>query len=76
MPKMRLYCSMSQNFLTFNIKYQNETIMWCVNTPHNSLFLIFDTLNVKYLVFDIPYKNAPKSIPTLIFLPHFLSNKQ
>ena len=40
MPKMRLYCSMSQIFLTFN-------------TPHDGLFLVFGVPNAKYLAFGI-----------------------
>ena len=33
---MRVYCSMSQNFDTFN-------------TPHDALFLVFGVPNAKYL---------------------------
>ena len=38
MPKMRAYCSMSQNFSTFS-------------TPHDALFLVFGVSNAKYLAF-------------------------
>ena len=40
-PKMRAYCSMSQNFNTFS-------------TPHNPLFLVFGVSNAKYLAFGTP----------------------
>ena len=44
-PKMRAYCSMSQNFSTFSI-------------PHNALFLVFGVSNAKYLAFDTFDENA------------------
>ena len=48
MPKMRLYCSMSQIFLAFN-------------TPHDGLFLVFGVPNAKYLAFGILDGNALSS---------------
>ena len=45
MPKMRLYCSASQNLLAFN-------------TPHDGLFLVFGVPNAKYLAFSTPDGNA------------------
>jgi len=45
MPKMKAYCNMSQNFITFN-------------TPHDALFLVFGVPNVKYLAFGTPNENA------------------
>ena len=48
MPKMRLYCSMSQIFLAFD-------------TPHDGLFLVFGVPKAKYLAFGTPYGNALSS---------------
>ena len=48
MPKMRLYCNMSQNLLAFN-------------TSYDDLFLVFDVSNAKYLAFGAPNGNALKS---------------
>ena len=45
MPKMRAYCSMSQNFITFN-------------TPRDAVFLVFGVPNAKYLAFDTLNENA------------------
>ena len=51
---MRVYCSMSQNFDTFN-------------TPHDALFLVFGVPNAKYLAFGTPDENALKDTSNLPF---------
>ena len=44
-PKMRTYCSMSQNFLAFS-------------KHHDALFLVFGVPNAKYLAFGTLDENA------------------
>ena len=44
-PKMKVYCSMSQIFSTYS-------------TPHDALFLVFGVSNAKNLAFDTPDENA------------------
>ena len=46
---MRVYCSMSQNFDTFN-------------TPHDALFLVFGVPNAKYLAFGTLDENTLRDI--------------
>ena len=54
---MRVYCSMSQNFDTFN-------------TPHDALFLLFGVPNVKYSSFGTPDENALIVILVRLYLFH------
>ena len=52
---MKRYCSMFQNFDTFN-------------TPHDALFLVFGVPNAKYLAFGTPDSDALRNF---IFLQLF-----